>query len=418
MMRSVSCVLCLVCGCGRIGFDAVATDGAAGDGAPEPVGQLDPTFATTGYALTSSLTSFAAYDLLERTGAGYLLVGPHAVGGSSFGLFAYAADGSVDASFGTGGIVDIGPTTSDFAYSAVRLSDGRILVSGDGDAATGTADDITMGVIDEAGVPDPAFGSGGFVRLDVLGGMLADTSGRSIQVGMSSLIACGASNYPVTDSHFVLANVSLTGNLIPSFGTNGMVVEDFHPGVHDGCNDLVALPDGTIVAVGSTGPSALATAYRLDGTRDPTFAGGVPLEIGTNAGFEGISRAPDGDLVVSGQDNGSGTVGMLSPAGVPRAGFGQAGFARLPSALFLTGNVVQPDGKVVAVGQSQAQNAMFARFRIDGSLDPSFGTGGIVELPLGVKGQLVSVILTGDGKLVAAGFLGGGPYRGLVVRLL
>jgi uncharacterized delta-60 repeat protein len=68
---------------------------------------------------------------------------------------------------------------------------------------------------------------------------------------------------------------------------------------------------------------------------------------------------------------------------------------------------LQPDGKLVAVGMVEtAMTRAFAlaRYNPDGTLDPTFGIGGKVtsDLP-GSKAEAAAVVLQADGKLVAAG---------------
>jgi uncharacterized delta-60 repeat protein len=78
---------------------------------------------------------------------------------------------------------------------------------------------------------------------------------------------------------------------------------------------------------------------------------------------------------------------------------------------------LQPDGKLVAAGYArESRNDIFAlaRYSPDGSLDTNFGTGGIVETRAsppasdGGDDQAESVVVQGDGKLVAAGYAASG----------
>jgi uncharacterized delta-60 repeat protein len=100
-----------------------------------------------------------------------------------------------------------------------------------------------------------------------------------------------------------------------------------------------------------------------------------------------------------------------STPGTPDSAFGTGGVAAGGTDVRLLGTAVQPDGKVVAVGQSGIQaNAtlLLERFTAAGSLDPSFGTGGIVRGPvvpggLGTGSLGRSVAIQSDGKIVVAG---------------
>ncbi len=72
---------------------------------------------------------------------------------------------------------------------------------------------------------------------------------------------------------------------------------------------------------------------------------------------------------------------------------------------------LQPDGKVVAVGRrvgSRLPSSQLIVFRLEreGPLDPTFGTGGIVELSTddhGLHHEGTSVVLDPDGRIVVAG---------------
>src|SRR4030095_2357892 len=70
--------------------------------------------------------------------------------------------------------------------------------------------------------------------------------------------------------------------------------------------------------------------------------------------------------------------------------------------------VRQPDGKLVVAGSRSLAPAHFliARFDTEGTLDPTYGTGGMVETAAGPGLVTVGedVLLQPDGKIVVAGF--------------
>jgi len=76
---------------------------------------------------------------------------------------------------------------------------------------------------------------------------------------------------------------------------------------------------------------------------------------------------------------------------------------------YALGMAIQPDGKIVVVGDGSISGLIgdFAvvRYNTDGSLDASFG-GGIVITPVGnSQDQARSVAIQADGKIVVAGFI-------------
>jgi uncharacterized delta-60 repeat protein len=169
-------------------------------------------------------------------------------------------------------------------------------------------------------------------------------------------------------------------------------------------------------------PGGAQLAHAAAGDLDPSFGTGgkVTTAIGAADDF-GIDMAvqSDGKIVVAGWSyNGSNedfalvryaTDGSLDPSfgtgGKVTTDFGGADDHGYSVAL-------QSDGKIVVAGFSVnygIDNSNFAlvRYATDGSLDPSFGTDGKVITDLGAAAdQGRSVALQSDGKIVMAGFSG------------
>jgi uncharacterized delta-60 repeat protein len=83
-------------------------------------------------------------------------------------------------------------------------------------------------------------------------------------------------------------------------------------------------------------------------------------------------------------------------------------FAGLGSGDEIRALAVRPGGRIVAagtaVGEGFASDFALARFRSDGTLDPAFGTGGKVTTDFGGSSdQINGLAVQADGKLVAAG---------------
>ena len=81
------------------------------------------------------------------------------------------------------------------------------------------------------------------------------------------------------------------------------------------------------------------------------------------------------------------------------------------------GVVIQTDGKIIVAGYSTSsltgKDFAVVRYHIDGSLDNSFGTNGIVttDLLLGSEDVAYSVALQTDGKIVVAGYCDNGSNK-------
>ena len=87
-----------------------------------------------------------------------------------------------------------------------------------------------------------------------------------------------------------------------------------------------------------------------------------------------------------------------------------AGFASGPAQVH--GLAVEPDGRIITVGQAGSPNATFAlaRFNRNGTLDQTFANGGEVTTGLGSSqnGLAEAVAVQSDGKIVVAGLAGSG----------
>ncbi|HEU4390936.1 MAG TPA: hypothetical protein VFV34_24235 [Blastocatellia bacterium] len=86
------------------------------------------------------------------------------------------------------------------------------------------------------------------------------------------------------------------------------------------------------------------------------------------------------------------------------------------------GVVVQRDGKIVVAGINSYNGGNTAvalvRYKLDGSLDTSFGSGGRVLSDLGLPAEVFAVALASDGKIVVAGRVFNNPtyFDWLVAR--
>src|SRR5262249_45931910 len=76
------------------------------------------------------------------------------------------------------------------------------------------------------------------------------------------------------------------------------------------------------------------------------------------------------------------------------------------------GIAVQPDAKIVVAGTTAGESFLLARYLADGTLDPSFGDGGYVETQVGEWGFASAIALQPDGKIVVGGGSYQGDYQG------
>src|SRR5262249_29551197 len=151
--------------------------------------------------------------------------------------------------------------------------------------------------------------------------------------------------------------------------------------------------------------SGLDTSFGTSGKVTTDFGG-------TGAAARTVAVQADGKILVAGLAVINGVVefalSRYNGNGTIDTSFGTGGNVTTP--FDFPGNfdrvftiVQQPDGKFVAVGSTVNLFANFAlaRFNADGTLDTSFGTGGIVTTAFGVSAEATSAVVQSDGKIVA-----------------
>jgi uncharacterized delta-60 repeat protein len=99
------------------------------------------------------------------------------------------------------------------------------------------------------------------------------------------------------------------------------------------------------------------------------------------------------------------------------ATFGSGGIVLTPAAGNVHGEAVAlgPGGTILVAGSVDSGSAFaVVRYDASGSLDPTFGSGGIVTTAVGTASNAYAVAAQADGKVVAAGFGNiGPPFSGI-----
>jgi uncharacterized delta-60 repeat protein len=222
------------------------------------------------------------------------------------------------------------------------------------------------------------------------------------------------------------------GDLDPTFGVGGKVVTDLGP-VAAGAYGVATLPDGKIVVAGETRETfadahVLLARYTADGSLDNGFGSGGSVTSTFGAPFEGASALalqPDGKPVIAGRSGetvtgGDFLVARYNPDGSLDSGFGQGGHVLTDfgsDADRARAVAIQPDGKIVAVGQTTVggtNDFAVSRYGADGAADAGFGVGGKVVTSFGPDSgdSAAAVALQADGKIVVAG----GSFAGATGR--
>lgn len=374
------------------------------DSARAAAGSLDPIFGQGGIAQTS-LSSLLFEDAALQTDGSIVIYFRENQGE----LVRFLSTGALDTSFGNAGIAPLPPgasgiTQAIFTGSVALQSDGKILVSS---LSPSNSSQYIVSRLNFNGTVDTSFGAGGEATVQlgtplVGQALMVQTDGKILLgIGLENVVRAGPSRTG-------LARFNTNGSLDNTFGSGGTVITT---GI-GGCTALAELSDGEVLALNSGfiqqftptgslestvtgGPAAAKSANIFQSNGEYIFAGAV---------YVGAPRGRDLDTQVS-RFNANGTLDTTFNS--PIFDFvGEAGSGQFDVA---SSAALQANDQVVIVGShsqsssSAAVNAL-ARLNTNGSLDSTFGNGGIVtnNLPAGTIG-LHKVLIQSDGKILAVG---------------
>jgi uncharacterized delta-60 repeat protein len=354
-----------------------------------------------------------------------------------FTVVRYNADGSFDTTFGGDGIVvtpvSTGPGT-DIANSVALQGDGKLLVAGI------SGSDVALVRYNVDGSLDTTFGGGDGIVTTPVGPAFSRDEGLSVTVQSDGKIvvvgsAQNSTAFPPPGSpqatDIAVVRYNADGSLDTTFGGgDGVLTTEIGTLLlADVAHDVVVQLDGSIVVAGYTaltGPPNMVTDFALvrymaSGALDTTFGGGdgiVTTAIGPAGPTGNADQArsmllqPDGRIVVvgySGPATGASdfVLARYNTDGSLDATFGTGGvlvhsinLAGLDQA---TGVVRQPDGKLLVTGRGSI-DFVIARYNANGTVDTTFGTNGVITTSVAAGGGIaVGIALQADGKIVVNG---------------
>jgi uncharacterized delta-60 repeat protein len=333
----------------------------------------------------------------------------------------YLPDGTPDPTFGggDGAVALLHPSVVTRATDVAIQADGRIVVAGWAD--TGPAD-YMLARLTPSGYLDPSFGSGGWVLTD-----FSDDTDQAYSVVIQSdgkIIAAGRSLIG-NDYDFSAARYNPNGTLDMSFGGDGLVTVGFGklgPDNNEACYDIALDSSGRLVMVGggtdvwTTGTFDIAR-LTTSGSLDVTFNtfGRKHWDVGPdNTQASAVAIAPDGKIVVAGSQvyfnssqSGEAYAARFLPNGDFDNSFDDDGKLKVSDNYFIRDVVVQPDGRILLLGDaafSASQcSALFMRLALDGSRDPTFSDNGTYYSAESGYCKGYDLALLPDGRLLAYG---------------
>ncbi len=345
------------------------------------------------------------------------------VAGSSQGKFALARfhpNGDIDESFDMDGKISVDTNGINSSNLLALQADGKILVSGYTLINTPNIDFILIR-FNSDGSLDDSFGNGGILITDLRGN--PDYGTDVIVLENGKILQTGNTDINPSLTGFALVQYLSDGSLDSSFGIDGKVETGFPGGNIEGALGLAIQDDQKIVAVGwslvshpgGTERDIAIARYLPNGSLDLSFGDDGTLII-PNLSFSQLSRSvgfqSDGKILLeSGIKEGVGAFGMirLMEDGKLDDTFGDGGMiiTEVGNGSFSYKIYVQADQKIILLGSAKDQNdkSNFAliRYLPDGSLDNTFGLDGKTGAEFSGISFAHAIAVQEDGKIVLAG---------------
>jgi uncharacterized delta-60 repeat protein len=378
-------------------------------------GDLDPTFGNAGKVLTQIRGTISGLAI-QPDGK---LIAAGSVGDAigSLAVARYDASGNLDPSFGVGGKAQSGLAQA--LGTAVALqADGKIVVGGS--VGSILLHDFALARFNSDGSLDSTFGAGGIVTTDFFGDN--DLLRALVIQADGKIVAAGSAYHFPTGYDFALARYNADGSLDASFGPGGRVTTNFAD-FDDEAFALALQANGKIVAAGYAlrlNFQAALIRYNADGTLDLSFGDNGKVMTAfyptTSSRFSAVALQKDGKIVTAGlTDNGTDNqfaLARYADNGELDTSFGLQGKVTtgFPSDIQATSLALQQNGKIVA-GGIRLKNAfdasadfILARYTSAGDLDSGFGLNGIIITDFKGGADLAQTLaIQKDGKIIAAG---------------
>lgn len=370
---------------------------------------LDPTFDGDGVAVPFSGEDANLREITIQQDGKIVLAGysEHPSGPDQGILARLNTDGSLDTTFGLGGIVSLYNGEQNRFRALSIQDDGKIVTGGNRDT------NLLLARYNSNGVLDSTFGHDGVMTTT----LQTQSYIRDLTIHDDGTIAVSGVG---GEYGMLVAQFSPIGTHDTSYGDNGVVFFPFSRFLDSPSLDIQA--DGKIVAGGlydGSNRDFVVTRMTTDGVLDGSFAGNGfdPFDLfGVDNWLYDSELQNDGKVVLGGYTESGGLTHTLvrhNTDGTLDTSFNGSGYVMttVPGGSgYAIAIEFQDDGKIVT---ASGPNFTVVRHNIDGSLDTTFGSMGFSQYQYDSYTSVKTLAIQNDGKIIVAG-RGGASSSGVV----
>ncbi|WP_304296678.1 T9SS type A sorting domain-containing protein [Porphyromonas gulae] len=331
--------------------------------------------------------------------------------------------GDLDPTFGTNGVVETPIGNATFLVDEVRnvtiQPNGKIIAMGS--TRNGAQKQVAFVRYNSDGSLDQSFGNGGkqiFVPTSFYGNFA--TAAATLADG--KIISCGYVFDPDNSiSQPLLIKMNEDGTLDTSFGNNGIILAEFPYSTLP--EKMLLQKDGKMLLAGYHNDNMMILRYNPDGSLDKTYGVNglreIVIEGSENSSFaKAIALQEDNKAVIVGMygthPDWKWVIARINEDGSLDNSFGEGGLKTMSIGAghdFSTAVQIQEDGKIIVAGHSWITSLptlqydlVVARLNQDGSLDNTFGESGLFKKNVIQGGATYAnqVLLSSDGKIYVA----------------
>jgi uncharacterized delta-60 repeat protein len=320
----------------------------------------------------------------------------------------YNANGSIDTTFGTNGLVIINNTNYGSVNDIAVDANGKIIIAG------GNTYSLVLR-LNSNGSLDTTFGTNGFANFTN-----SFSSANDIKIlSNGKILIAGNDAYTIGTSfsgNFMLVRLNSNGTLDTTFGTNGISNLGSTTADQESLYKIDVQPDGKIVAAGTINNGSdldiVIYRYNSNGIFDTTFNGNGSTTFASSGSDRpyGLAIQNDGKILVSGDLNDTVKMARFTSSGAIDTSFNSNGVVDVSANDMTYGNSLKltNDQKIILSGALALSDIdsdfSTLKFNSNGTLDTNFANSGKLTTDFFSNyDEATSILITSDNKLIVCG---------------